>query len=141
MTQTEQVLYFTVGHERFGIRISSVSEIFNVDSIEKHPSKLEHTIGITDIRDNVVTVVDTKGILFDGKSDWTRETCMNKTLILLDNLEQTTKQIGLIADSVDKVSKLDSIDTTVFTEDTTIEGVIKEDDEIIPVLDVQKVDF
>lgn len=143
MTDLEnQLLYFNIDNEKFGLRLTYVSEIFEVNSIEEYPTQSQTIVGITNIRNEVVTLINTKKILYDKQNNWTKENCLNKHIILL-NTRNTNKQIGLIVDSVDKVTKMknNSIDTTVFTNDNTIEGVFKKEDKIIPIVNIPEIEF
>lgn len=143
MTDLEnQLLYFNIDNEKFGLRLTYVSEIFEVNSIEEYPTQSQTIVGITNIRNEVVTLINTKEILYDKQNNWTKENCLNKHIILL-NTRNTNKQIGLIVDSVDKVTKMknNSIDTTVFTNDNTIEGVFKKEDKIIPIVNIPEIEF
>lgn len=143
MTDLEnQLLYFNIDNEKFGLRLTYVSEIFEVNSIEEYPTQSQTIVGITNIRNEVVTLINTKKILYDKQNNWTKENCLNKHIILL-NTRNTNKQIGLIVDSVNKVTKMknNSIDTTVFTNDNTIEGVFKKEDKIIPIVNIPEIEF
>ena len=139
-----KLVYFTLEGEQFGIQVTFVSEILKVDSIETYPSTSDTIIGITQIRDEVVTLIDTKSILFDPKeSEWNKENCMDKYIILLSSVTTTEKNLGLIVDGVSKVVDidLDSIDNSLFEDDSSVDGVLKDESELVPIIAVSDIDI
>lgn len=136
-----EIIKFTVKNEKFALKITNVSEIFRVNEIRKYPMSNDNVVGLTDIRNNVVTLIDSSIILFDNEDGWTKNECSNKFILLLDNID-TNKNIGLIIDDVDEVTKIksDNIKTNTVDEGDIISGIIKTESDLIPLIDENKLE-
>jgi chemotaxis signal transduction protein len=59
----ERLLVFRVGHERFAVRLAAVDEVIDAPPIQPLPDAPANALGITSIRDALVSVFDPRVVL------------------------------------------------------------------------------
>lgn len=134
---------FTLGDGSFAVPVNYVREVLNYEPITAVPKALHYLKGVMNIRGSVVTVVDFRE-MFGFKITKPVEKC---SIIVLE-IEQKDDQplvLGLIADSVDVVTKLEVVVSENYDFGTMpgrkefISEVAKNGDSFILVLDLIKI--
>ncbi|MCI5695998.1 MAG: chemotaxis protein CheW [Spirochaetia bacterium] len=98
---------FTLSEGSFAVPVNYVREVLNYEPITSVPKSLPYLKGVMNIRGSVVTVVDFRE-MFGFKITKPIDKC---SIIVLE-IEQKNEQplvLGMIADSVDVVTKLDVV--------------------------------
>lgn len=106
LEQDDQYLLFYVGGDIYAIRALSTSEIVEYSTITKVPLMPSFVKGVTNIRGNIVPVIDMLDRFNLGKTE-----VNNKTSIIVVNYkknDETTTQLGIIIDEVYEVDDIDS---------------------------------
>lgn len=95
-----QFLSFFLKSERFAINVAHVKEIIEYTQITCVPMMQNFLAGVTNIRGNVIPVIDLSSRLGMG----TGEVCKKSCIITVEiNIEENKNEIGLIVDMVDQV--------------------------------------
>ncbi len=132
-----QCVTFKLDDEIYGINVMLVQEVLRVTDIAPVPGAPEYVIGIINLRGNVVTVIDTRmrfGLPSKEFDDSTR-------IVIIETESQT---VGIVVDSVAEVVDIYSneIETApnVGNDETAryIEGVVSRDDELLILVDLNK---
>lgn len=95
-----QVTTFRIDGELYGIDVANVKEVLRFSEVTPVPGTDNYVMGITNLRGNVLTVIDTRQLFFLPIS----EVNDNTRIIVVELNEQEV--IGLIVDSVDEVINL-----------------------------------
>lgn len=95
-----QFLSFFLKNERFAINVSHVKEIIEYTQITCVPMMQKFLAGVTNIRGNVIPVIDLSSRLGMGSSDICKKSCI---ITVEMTIEDTTSEIGLVVDMVDQV--------------------------------------
>ncbi|MBP5402561.1 MAG: purine-binding chemotaxis protein CheW [Treponema sp.] len=139
----ESFFTFSLGEGTFALPVQFVREVLNYEPITSVPKALPYLKGVMNIRGSVVTVVDFRE-LFGFKSQKSLEKC---SIIVLE-IEQEGDEplvLGMIADSVDVVTKLEFVVSENYDFGTLpgrkdfILKVAKNADNFILVLDIKKI--
>lgn len=110
-----QVVVFRVGKESFGAKIERVREIIRYPSITKIPRAPEFLAGITNLRGEVLPIIDARVILGLSGGEISEST---RVLVV----DARGSQIGIIVDSVNGVISLE--DTIIEPPPSAIESEI-----------------
>lgn len=150
MTQTvdtekgilKSYLTFQLNEEKFAINVGQVIEIVEVPKITKIPNSPTYLLGVVNLRGSILPVVDAR-IKFGLKvNEYTVNTCILVLQLSLDN-EQVT--LGALADTVNEVFDVEQEQIQPFPALGTsykaefIKGVIKDKDQFILILNIDKV--
>lgn len=139
----EYFFTFTLGEGSFAIPVAFVREVLNYESITSVPKALPYLKGVMNIRGSVVTVVDFRE-MFGFKIEVPAE----KSSIIVLEIPQKDEQplvLGMLADSVDVVTKLDMAVSENYDFGTLperkdfISSVAKKGNSFILVLDLNKI--
>ncbi len=95
-----QYLTFYLKGEVFGMEVLYVKEIIEYIIITKVPLMQEFLLGVTNIRGNVISVIDLANRLGIGKSEITKRTSIIITEV---SINEEIFNIGLLVDSVNQV--------------------------------------
>lgn len=134
---------FTLGEGSFAIPVNYIREVLNYEPITQVPKALPYLKGVMNIRGSVVTVIDLRE-MFGFKIEKPVEKC---SIIVLE-IEQKNEAplvLGLIADSVDIVTKLEVVVSENYDFGTMpgrkdfISEVAKNGESFILVLDLNKI--
>lgn len=109
--QDDQYLLFYVGGDIYAIKALSTSEIVEYSTMTKVPLMPSFVKGVTNIRGNIVPVVDMLDRFELGVTE-----INNKTSIIVVNYkrhDETTIQLGII---IDEVYEVDDIDTDLIQD-------------------------
>lgn len=142
INQTTQYLSFKLGEEQFAVEITKIREVLDFTKITKVPRTPDFLRGVINLHGNVVPVVDLRLKFGMSKTDRTVHTCIIIMEVTLDH-EKTV--LGAIADSVQEVLDISpeaiepppKIGIQLDTE--FINGMGKQSDEFIIILDIDKV--
>ncbi len=136
--QMEQYVTFNISNEVYGVEVLKVQEIIGMTQITHMPNSMHFMKGVINLRGSVVPVVDMRLKLEMQEQDYTKF-----TVILI--IEVKGSLVGMIVDAVSDVVglPLSSIqETPHFSSniDTDyIKGVAKKGDQLIIVLDVDRI--
>ncbi len=96
-------LSFTLGEEDFAVEIAKVREVLDYPPITKVPRMPEYMCGVTNIRGDVVPLIDMCQKLGMPAIQRTVDTCV---VIVDAEMEGETVTVGCLADSVKEVFEL-----------------------------------
>lgn len=96
-------LIFSLGNEEYGMEIRHITEIIGIQPITEVPEMPEYIKGITNLRGQIIPVMDARLRFKKSIREYDGRTC----IIVIDTGEIT---IGLIVDSVSEVLTLDDED-------------------------------
>ena len=133
-----QWVTFFLEKEKYGIQVMQVQEVLRVSDIAPVPGAPDYVLGIINLRGNVVTVIDSRKRFHLPEKEPDDST---RIVIIEAENEQV---VGILVDSVAEVAELSAseIETApnVGNEDSAryIQGVCNKDDELLILLDVEK---
>jgi len=139
---SNQYLTFTLGNELFAADIAKVREVLDFPTITRVPRMPDYLLGVTNLRDNVVPVIDMRLKFGMTPTERTVDTCVVIVETELDG-EQVT--IGCLADSVEEVLDLppDQIEPPpkigLGLDTEFLKGMGKRGDKFLMILDMDKV--
>jgi len=136
-----QYLFFILDDEKFALKTNDIKEIVDLGKITKVPNSNDCIKGVTNIRGELIPVVDPKIRL--GKD----ESCVQKrtSLIIvniLNPLDQKKIPISIMVDiviEVEEVNEIDILPSPVFgtvIEEKYIKNIIRYKDEYISLLNI-----
>lgn len=134
----KQLVVFDLGKEHYGMDILAVDGIIKMQEITSVPLSLKFVVGVTNLRGEVLPIIDLRKRLGLEEHEET-----NDTRIIVVNLD--SKKIGMIVDEVSEVLTIsdEDIDPTppiINTVNTSfITGIAKVDKRLITLLDLRKV--
>ena len=142
ITETTQYLTFKLADETFTVDVAKVREILDYTPATKVPGTPEFMRGVINVRGNVVPVVDMRLKFGLSATEMTVDTCI---VVMEIRVEEDTTVLGAMVDSVQEVFELEAsqieppprIGTRWRTE--FIKGIGKRNDELIIILDIDKV--
>lgn len=132
----QQFVTFHVAGEAFGLSMSQVAEIIRLPTTVSVPLTPEALVGLANLRGNVLPVLDLRRILKLDEAEYS-----DATRVLVAD---AGNPVGLIVDRVSKVinvdeasiEKADGVKTA--TDSTLLSGVIREDEKLVQLLDVEQ---
>ncbi|MBF0311400.1 MAG: chemotaxis protein CheW [Magnetococcales bacterium] len=142
ITESFQVLTFTLGDEIFAVDIARVREVLEYTQVTKVPRTPDFMCGVINLRGSVVPVVDLRLKFGMDEAGRTVNTC----IIIVEVVQDDEKTVlGALADSVKEVMNLDpdqiegapKIGTNLRTE--FIRGMGKHEEAFIIILDTDRV--
>jgi len=134
----KQLVVFDLGNEHFGVEIVSVDSIIKMQEITRMPQTPDFVEGITNLRGEVLPVIDLRKRL-----NVTPKEADSETRIIVINLDNN--KISMIVDSVTEVLTIneEAIEPTPAIVSTIsaqfITGIAKVEDRLIILLDLVKV--
>ncbi|AFM42489.1 chemotaxis signal transduction protein [Desulfosporosinus acidiphilus SJ4] len=133
MNELKQFIQFKLGSDDYAVEMGLVREIIKPVKVKPLLGAPEFIQGIAKVRDGVVTIVDIR-----KKYALTPFDEGEPRIIIFDS-DKDTEQIGLWVDDVVEILESNSIEQVphiIFQG--TIQEIIKTDEAIIPVLDINK---
>lgn len=132
-----QLVVFQLADEQYGVNIQDVREIIRTQAVTRIPSAPEHVLGVIDLRDTVVPVIDLRLRL---SLEVRAETDENRIVVV----EAHGHQVGVLVDAVkevlrisaDRIEANSSVVTTA--ESYYIDGIAKLDESLLILLDIEK---
>ncbi len=133
-----QIVAFKLADEEYGINIAAVESIIKMQAITIVPRAPKFVVGVTNLRGNIVPVIDLKTRLELGSRQYTQDSRIVVALL-------KDAKIGMIVDSVSQVIDVDEAQiepkpqmaTTI--DSSYISGVAKIDGELVILLDLESV--
>ncbi|MEW6379375.1 MAG: chemotaxis protein CheW [bacterium] len=139
---SNQYLTFTLGNELFAADIAKVREVLDFPTITRVPRMPDFLMGVTNLRDNVVPVIDMRLKFGMTPTERTVDTCV---VIVETELSGEQVTIGCLADSVEEVLDLpqDQIEPPpkigLGLDTEFLKGMGKQGDKFLMILDMDKV--
>lgn len=134
---SSRYLEFNLGTERYACELLSVLEVISVPETTPVPNSPTYLEGVMNLRGQIVTIIDLRKKLNITPKEENKE----QAVIIL-NVEG--HHLGVIVDSINKVlnvtenSVSDSADVQGQSQAKYINGIHKEDDELVFILDFYK---
>ena len=138
---TNQYLTFTLGDELFAADIGKVREVLDYPTITRVPRMPDYLLGVTNLRDNVVPVVDMRLKFGMTPTERTVDTCV---VIVETEFGGEQITIGCLADSVKEVLDLpqDQIEPPnkigIGHDTEFLKGMGRQGDKFLMILDMDK---
>ena len=137
-----QYLTFLLDDEIFALEISKVREVLEMGKLTHIPRTPDYMRGVTNLRGNVVPVVDLKLKLDLERTEKTVDTSIILTELTIDDTELV---VGVLADSVKEVLDINDADVEppprigAIIDTGYIKGMGKKDDQFIIILNIELV--
>ncbi|PBQ33763.1 chemotaxis protein CheW [Sphingobacteriaceae bacterium] len=139
---TKSFLSFKLAEEHFAIEVMKIMEILEVPKITKVPHAPDFLKGVVNLRGGVLPVIDARIKFGLQPIEMTVDTCI---LVLSIGLNDETVTVGAMVDSVSEVFEMEekyiqpspSIGSKYRAD--FIQGMIKEKDQFMMLLDIDKV--
>lgn len=133
-----QYVTFVLRGQKFGVEVMKSQEVIFLAEITSVPNAKKFMKGVIDLRGKIIPLIDL-GVKFKmNEIDYSK-----KTVVII--VEMVNTQVGMIVDSVSDVISIASPDiqnTPHFSEeinDEYIEGIVKIDEEILIILNVDQI--
>lgn len=139
----EQYFTFVLAGGKYAIEVTKVREILEYENITKVPKALPYMKGVMNNRGSVITVIDLRILFgFEVSDD------LSDTEIVITEITENRDQpltVGVIADSVDVVTKLELVHSdsvsfgTIASRSDLVKAVGKLDNTFVLILDLEKI--
>ena len=128
---------FQLGDEIYGVLVKNVREILRINNISPVPGAPDYIVGITNIRGNVISVIDGRSRINQAPKD---HTDLSRMIVMESEDDIVAVVVDRVADIIDlPESMLDSSPKLAKGESSKyISGVISHDDDLIIILDSEK---
>jgi purine-binding chemotaxis protein CheW len=101
--EEHQYLSFYIKQDMFAIEVLKIREIIEYDKITKVPEMKSFVKGMTNIRGNIIPVIDLSDRLSLGSSEITKRT----SIVVVEHLHNQSKlEIGIIVDAISQVDDI-----------------------------------
>jgi len=108
----EQYLFFIVGEDMYGINSASVLEMVEYPGLTKVPMMQSYVKGVTNVRGNIISVIDLKGRFGHGESEIAERTSLvivkKKTNVGKEN--ESEEMMAIVVDLVHEVGYISDKD-------------------------------
>lgn len=144
LSNTSQYLFFILGEEKFALKTCDIQEIVDLINITRVPNSNNCVKGITNIRGELIPVVDAKIRFNKGEIKVQKRTSLI-IVNIIDDDELKKIPIAMLVDSVlevDEIEKSDILPSPVFgtsIEEKYIENIIRYNNEYISLLNIKMV--
>lgn len=135
-------LSFNIGNECFAINAKSIHSIIEVVNITKMPNMPEFMLGIINLRESAIPVIDTRVQFGMETSSITANSCI---IILEAEIDGKNLLFGNLVDGVSEVIEIEkekilpNPDLGGKYKGEFIKGVISYNDKFIMILDIQEI--
>jgi len=141
LSDTEQILTFSLNNEEYGVNILQVNEIREWTSITTIPDAPSYVRGVLNLRGNIVPIIDLRMRFSIEPIDYGPT-----TVVILLNIQnsETENVIGIVVDSVSDTHAISKEDIrskpTVggFIDIEYIKGLVNVDECLVMLLDINK---
>ncbi len=133
-----QLVVFKLNNEEFAFEVVSVESIIKMQAITIIPHAPDHVVGVTNLRGNIVPVVDLKKRLGLKVTEAGTDT---RIVVALFN----DQKVGMIVDAVTQVIEIEDTmiepapHMTTSIDTSYIRGVVKVNDELVILLDLSQI--
>jgi purine-binding chemotaxis protein CheW len=133
-----QLVVFKINNEEFAFEVVAVESIIKLQAITKIPHAPNYVVGVTNLRGNIVPVIDLKTRL--GLSKFEPGIDTRIVVALLQD-----QKIGMVVDAVSQVIEIEDaqieptprISTSI--DSSYIRGIVNIDNELIILLDLERI--
>ena len=138
MSDTMQVVSFSLGSEEYGVDIAQVQEINRMVAVTHVPRAPVFMEGVINLRGQLIPIIDLRTRFGMPRVEHTKNTRIVVT-------EVGAKRVGMVVDSVSEVLRLpveqieDAPEMITGVDTEYIRGVGKVDDRLIILLDLAKI--
>jgi purine-binding chemotaxis protein CheW len=131
-----QIVNFTVDDVNYGVPVDQVREVRDMQAVTRVPGAPEYVEGVTNLRGQIITVIDLRKRLGLADGNSTSEK------IMIIDIEKSA--VGVVVDTVTEVTTIKEIDIQRNLEVTAqlgdfILGVGKQSDRLSLILDISKI--
>jgi purine-binding chemotaxis protein CheW len=131
-----QIVNFTVGEVNYGVPVEQVREVRNMQKVTQVPGAPSYVEGVTNLRGQIITVIDLKKRLNLPQS----ATGGEKIIVV----ELGKVSVGIVVDTVTEVSTIKSSDIERHMEiatklDCYVLGIGKQGDKLVAILDLARI--
>jgi purine-binding chemotaxis protein CheW len=131
-----QIVNFTVDNVNYGVPVEQVREVRDMQSVTRVPGAPDYVDGVTNLRGQIITVIDLRKRL--GLTDGN---VANEKIMIID-LEKSA--VGVVVDTVTEVTTIKESDIQRNMEITSqlgefILGIGKQADRLSLILDISKI--
>jgi purine-binding chemotaxis protein CheW len=131
-----QIVNFTVDDVNYGVPVDQVREVRDMQAVTRVPGAPEYVEGVTNLRGQIITVIDLRKRL--GIADGNN----SSEKIMIIDLEKSA--VGVVVDTVTEVTTIKETDIQRNLEVTAqlgdfILGVGKQSDRLSLILDISKI--
>jgi purine-binding chemotaxis protein CheW len=138
MIMSTQMVVFKLSNEEFAVEVSCVEAIIKLQAITKVPHAPAHVVGVTNLRGNIVPVIDLKKRLSLPSTENSID-----TRIIVAILQDS--KVGMVVDAVSQVIEIEDsqieptpqISTSI--DSTYIRGIVKVENLLVILLDLAMV--
>ena len=136
-TNEFEMLSFVINECTYGVNVSKVSEVIKYQHVTPIPGSDERTCGVFMPRDEIISVVDLRYCLIQEKS-----TDENSQYMIICRFNQ--RSVAYPVDNVIGITRISWKDlinpsTVLNSDETVITGIVKLEDKIISILDLEKI--
>lgn len=141
LVNSSQYLFFILGNEKFALKTCDIQEIVDLINITKVPNSNKCVKGITNIRGELIPVIDSKIRFNKGEINVKKRTSLIIVNIINDD-DQKRMPIAMMVDcvlEVGEIQKNDILPSPVFgstIEEKYIENIIRYNNEYISLLNI-----
>ncbi len=142
INEKDSYLSFKLADETFAISVKKVLEVLQMQKITKVPQTQSYVRGVINFRGEILPVIDTR-IKFNMPA--IQDNARTIIIVLDLNIKSKNVKVGAIADAVKDVIDIKTIDIKDVPEMGSryntdfIYGMIRQDEEFIMILDIDKV--
>lgn len=134
--QDAKSLIFKVGQEDYGIHINQVVSIERMQSITAYPNRPPYVLGVTNVREEVIPVVDLRAAL----TGQTFAECESSRIIIVQVKDHS---IGLLVDAATEVldipaSSIQRPNLLETREVSFLQGIAKLGERLLILLDIEQ---
>ena len=135
-----QMVVFKLLKEEFAIEVTSVESIIKFQSITKIPHAPDFVVGVTNLRGNIVPVINLNKRLELPQTEEDEETRII-VVILKDS------KVGMVVDGVTQVVEIDESEieptptVSMSIDSSFIRGIVKIESQLVILLNLEKVFF
>lgn len=128
----QQLVLFRIGKEIYGLDIHKVQRLLPIPPITKIPGAPDFVEGVTEVRGEVVPVINMKKRMGYSDAQWSEE-----ARVIIVELDDQDVHLGLIVDAVTEVFKLPTADiepvdeAAIKFQDPIVSGIGKDGDRLI----------
>jgi purine-binding chemotaxis protein CheW len=131
-----QIVNFTVDEVNYGVPVEQVREVRDMQAVTRVPGAPEYVEGVTNLRGQIITVIDLRKRLGLAEGNSSSEK------IMIIDLEKSA--VGVVVDTVTEVTTIKETDIQRNLEVTAqlgdfILGVGKQSDRLSLILDISKI--
>ncbi len=142
LADVSQYLLFTLDEEKFALKTDDIQEIVDLINITKIPNSNKCVKGITNIRGELIPVIDPKIRFNKGEIKVQKRTSLI-LINVIDNIDKKKIAIAIMVDCVLEVCEIKDIDILpppvfgTIIEEKYIRNILRYDDEFISLLNIK----